>query len=64
MPEPTTLLPEIEAPPVALAMEGSRRLRLMGLGVVLSVSLIHFVIGAVYSLFRVQNAPQIGRAHV
>jgi membrane protease YdiL (CAAX protease family) len=58
MPEPTTLLPEIEAPPVALAMEGSRRLRLMGLGVVLSVSLTHFVIGAVYSLFRVQNASQ------
>ena len=58
MPEPTTLVPEIEAPQVAPAAEESHRLRLLALGVVLSVSFIHFVIGAVYALFQLDKASQ------
>ncbi len=59
MPELTTLFPETEAPPVEASAAGpSRRLRLMGLVAVLSVSFVHFVIGAVYSLFHADKASQ------
>ena len=58
MAEPT-LLPEIEAGPAAPAMEGpSRRQRRLALGVVLSVSFAHFVLGAVYSLLQGEKAAQ------
>jgi len=58
MPE-TTLFPDVETPPVAPVIPVvSRRRRLMALGVVLSVSIAHFVVAAFYALFQTEKAAQ------